>query len=96
MSSKIEQTAREIVEIMGNEDMLVLMDTRTLEQLLKQLKENVQAADKNPKISEKFRQAAKRQYEEDGQIEIDDDAIVSMSDDGGAYVQAWVYVSEGE
>lgn len=30
----------------------------------------------------------------DGEIEVDDDAVVSMGDDGGAYVQAWLWVSD--
>lgn len=35
---------------------------------------------------------AKDTYEEEGAIEIDDNAKISPSD-GGWYVQAWVYVS---
>lgn len=34
---------------------------------------------------------AKDEWHRDGEIEIDDDAIVSESDEG-AYVQAWVWV----
>ncbi|MGD1032699.1 MAG: hypothetical protein ABSA05_16340 [Opitutaceae bacterium] len=30
----------------------------------------------------------------DGEVEVDDDAVVSMGDDGGAYVQAWLWVSD--
>ena len=32
----------------------------------------------------------------DGDIEFDDDAIVSLSDDGGAYVQAWLWIDDPE
>jgi len=39
--------------------------------------------------------AAQAKYHEDGSIEIDSNAEVSMSGDG-AYVQAWVYVSRDE
>lgn len=35
---------------------------------------------------------AREEWQEDGSIEIDDDAVVSISSDGGAYVQAWVWV----
>jgi hypothetical protein len=38
---------------------------------------------------------AKDEWHRDGEIEIDDDAIVSESDEG-AYVQAWVWVSRPE
>jgi hypothetical protein len=30
----------------------------------------------------------------DGEIEIDEDAVVSIGDDSGAYVQAWLWVSD--
>lgn len=38
-----------------------------------------------------YRKAAKSQYHSEGQVEIDDDALVSESEEG-AYVQAWVWV----
>lgn len=39
-----------------------------------------------------FRSRAKEMYHEEGEIEIDEDAKVSMSEGEGAYVQAWVWV----
>lgn len=30
----------------------------------------------------------------EGSVEVDDNALVSVSDDGGAYVQAWIWVSD--
>ncbi|MBN8644045.1 MAG: hypothetical protein J0L61_02255 [Planctomycetes bacterium] len=44
----------------------------------------------------KYVEAARREYEREGEIEIDDSAEVSMGDDPGAYVQAWVWVSNDE
>jgi len=35
---------------------------------------------------------ARQKWQKEGEIEIDDNAVVSISDDGGAYVQAWVWV----
>ena len=35
---------------------------------------------------------AKSTREREGDIEIDDDAVVSDGDDNGAYVQAWVWI----
>lgn len=35
---------------------------------------------------------ARRIHQDDGELEIDDNAKVSMSPDGGAYVEAWVWV----
>lgn len=40
--------------------------------------------------------AAARERQVDGGLEIDTDAGVSVSDDGGAYVQAWVWVSHDD
>jgi hypothetical protein len=39
---------------------------------------------------------AQDEWAKDGEIEIDDHAVVSVSDDGGAYVQAWVWVDGPE
>lgn len=36
--------------------------------------------------------AAKRIHSEDGEVEVDSDAVVSRGDDDGAYVAAWVWV----
>lgn len=42
--------------------------------------------------------AAQRLYTDEGRIEVDETATLSMSDppDGGTYVQAWVWVDEDE
>ncbi len=40
-----------------------------------------------------FVEAARELYEQEGEIEIDDNATISRGDDDGAYVQAWVWVN---
>lgn len=47
-------------------------------------------------IAEAYRKAAKELHLSEGTLEIDSNAIVSQSDDGGAYVQAWVWVDDDE
>lgn len=42
-----------------------------------------------------IRQMAKDEWNKDGEIEIDDGAVVSEGDDNGAYVAAWVWVGFG-
>jgi hypothetical protein len=42
-----------------------------------------------------YRNAAKDK-QVDGEIEIDDDALVSVGEDCGAYVQAWLWVRADE
>lgn len=42
-----------------------------------------------------FRQAA-MERSKDGELEVDDGAIVSRGDDAGAYVQAWLWVDDCE
>lgn len=49
------------------------------------------------KDEEWIRDSARELYEEEGRIEVDYDASVSIGEDGkGAYVQAWVWVPLGE
>ena len=45
-------------------------------------------------IDAAYRTAAKKQWERDGELEIDDNAVVSIGDDPGAYVAAWVWVAD--
>ncbi len=40
--------------------------------------------------------AACEQYEREGEIEVDEGAVCSRSDDPGCYVQAWVWVCDQE
>ena len=47
-------------------------------------------------IDEAYREAAKEQWEREGEIEIDSNAVVSKGDDPGAYVAAWVWVRDKE
>ena len=37
-------------------------------------------------------EAARKLKEEEGELEIDDNAVISRGSDGGAYVQAWVWI----
>jgi len=39
---------------------------------------------------------ARQQHEEDGEVEIDDNAQLSEGDDNGCYVQAWVWADFAE
>jgi hypothetical protein len=43
-----------------------------------------------------YRALAWEEWHRDGEVEVDDNAVVSVSDDGGAYVQAWVWVYDPE
>lgn len=47
-------------------------------------------------IEDQYRAAAKLFHHEEGECEIDDKAVVSVSDEGGAYVQAWVWVDDSQ
>jgi hypothetical protein len=40
-----------------------------------------------------MRAAAKAEYHAEGEVEVDDRAVVSRGEEAGAYVQAWVWVS---
>ena len=43
-----------------------------------------------------FQRAADEHYGRDGELEIDDGAVVSRGDDAGAYVLAWRWVTDRE
>lgn len=43
-----------------------------------------------------FIEAARRMYQRDGEIEVDDNAKLSRGDDPGCYVQAWVWVYDSD
>jgi len=43
--------------------------------------------------TEKYREAAQRSLGTEDNIEIDDDAPISKGNDSGAFVQAWIWVS---
>ena len=45
---------------------------------------------------DKWRAMAKTLHEEEGTLEIDDNAVVSYGDDPGCYVAAWVWVPDEE
>lgn len=66
------------------------LDEHILERLNDVIEDN-----ENPE-RETYVKTAKEMYHRDGETEIDDNARVSISDDGGAYVMAWVWVNEGE
>jgi hypothetical protein len=40
--------------------------------------------------------AAKSIYESEGDLEFDDDAVVSKGEDEGAYVMCWKWITDGE
>jgi hypothetical protein len=54
---------------------------------------DIEADEQDPEL-EKYREAAKHTSAADSECEIDPGAGVSVSDDGGAYVQAWVRVDD--
>lgn len=45
---------------------------------------------------EDYIRRAKEQYEEEGAVEIDENAVISVGSDPGVYVQAWVWVYDKE
>ncbi len=51
---------------------------------------------KDTKTTDAYVEAAKAVHQNDGTLEIDDGAAVSMGSDPGAYVQAWVWVTKAD
>lgn len=85
MSSTIETTARTLAEAAKNG----VYSDEQIQALVKAVEE---ADEDNDGRKARFRVAAKLLHEEEGSLEFDEGSIVSISEDGGAYVQCWKYV----
>lgn len=72
-----------------------LREEGLLEQEKTDPRESMIAPPISQRMQERYRKAAKETYHRQGEIEIDDNAIVSHSDEG-AYVQAWVWISNDD
>lgn len=57
---------------------------------------NLAVQSEDDESDQAYRELARSQYQDDGSIEIDDDAVVSKSGADGAYVQAWVWVADSD
>lgn len=79
----------------SNEDLPAALKALRAEKLHHQARE-AERVNKRDKIDEQFFKAAKDKRQKDGEVEFDDDAIVSVSEDKGAYVMAWVWISDEE
>jgi hypothetical protein len=64
------------------------LPSKEASQMVKRL---VKAA-KSTNLTEDYVTVAKKMHHNDGTLEIDEGAAVSMGNDPGAYVQAWVWV----
>ena len=83
MASRVEHFARELAAAKGRGTLKALRRLRTA----------VADANEHAGLNAKYRGAAQA-IQRDGELEIDDDAIVSISDGGGAYVAAWVWIDD--
>lgn len=61
--------------------------------ILKQI--NQEQAAQTDAVCRAYRDEAQN-HVNDGELEVDDDSLVSLSSDGGAYVQAWVWIGAQE
>lgn len=59
----------------------------------KKSKKPIEEKTANELADREFVELAKQRWHRDGEIEIDDGAVVSRGDEDGAYVAAWVWVS---
>lgn len=72
-------------------------DAQALYRLIDKAREWVAAEANEPPRFEAYRKAAKQLVKgEEGNVEVDDTAGISEGDDDGAYVEAWLWVSNDE
>jgi len=85
MASAIESAARTLVTLIEKDKV-----SKTDLAIFKTI---VQRCDEDPEGEKaKYRTLAKQVYESEGDFEFDSDCIVSLSEDGGAYVQCWKWI----
>ena len=65
-------------------------------QALQAVQEHEKSILENPEASAEYLKAAQEIYGRDGELEFDDDAVVSMGCDAGAYVAGWRWVTSVE
>ena len=71
-------------------------DAQALYSLIEKAREFVAAEQNEPARFAAYRKVAKEMYQVDGEVEVDDDAVVSEGDENGAYVEAWAWVNKEE
>ena len=89
---------------MKNKNPLKLISVKELSDLVsgkaskkfkEQLKKDLKEILKEEPVAAQYRAAAQNNtISQEGKLEVDDGAVVSMGDDKGAYVQAWLWVSD--
>jgi hypothetical protein len=65
--------------------------------LRKQLLEAIQKAElvhERDETDEKYFQTAREKLTKEGSLEFDDDAVVSISEEKGAYVECWIWIDD--
>ena len=92
--SRLESTAREAVKAWR--DGPGAYTNPVFQHAFAEMAKAVDDADSDVALSDLYREKAHDEHHRDGECEIDDGAIVSFSDDGGAYVQSWVWVEAPE
>lgn len=79
-----------ILELISRQPILPLTQQKAILNLQRRVTEHV-AQLTDPRC-EAYRHAADERWAREGEIEVDESAVVSEGDDNGAYVQAWVWV----
>ena len=68
------------------------IDREHTETILKHIDNQKQL--QSSKLAEQYRSYAQNNLSTDGECEFDDDTLISIGDDDGAYVMGWIWVRE--
>lgn len=86
MASVIENAARRLLALIER-DKVCKTDLAIFADIIKE-------CDEANRAKKNFcREAAKTKYQSADKIKIDDDAVVSLSGDDGAYVHGWLFIN---
>jgi len=78
------------------QDVIVALQEASKQQLADQLQRDRDQFSNRDETEQAYLNVARKMYGSDGDLEFDDGAVVSLSDDPGAYVMAWKWITDEE
>jgi hypothetical protein len=81
--------------LMDAKELELLVDSKASKQLKNNIKRRIEKTLKEEPDAKLYLAAAKK-HQEEGKLEVDGNAVVSIGTDNGAYVQAWIWVGNSE
>lgn len=93
----VKLTKEEFANLMRLSKMPAVEQIRHAINLIESLQDVIERiAAEESAVKARYIAAARKLYEREGELEFDDDPVVSLGSDPGAYVQCWRWVSDSD